>query len=194
MSQLQSAGSGSVHVLIEEEHTPRPLSWRKLMRFAGPGLLMCIAYVVRHTAASASAPVHREQDRAAQEQQAEPQTLATRQKADQAAQTVGGGARCSALSSALYPLLTPRTQDPGNLESDLQAGAATGYTLLWLLGTTTLMVRDAWLSLCTGPPSSSAVSVQRVQSVCHSVRNDRECVCVCVCVYRDFWCRCRQRG
>ena len=33
-------------------------------------------------------------------------------------------------------------QDPGNLESDLQAGAQTGYTLLWVLMWSTAMVRQ----------------------------------------------------
>ena len=32
-------------------------------------------------------------------------------------------------------------QDPGNLESDLQAGARTGYTLAWVLMWSTVMVR-----------------------------------------------------
>jgi len=43
---------------------------------------------------------------------------------------------------SLYsPQYAPRAmQDPGNLESDLQTGATTGYTLLWLLLCTTLMV------------------------------------------------------
>lgn len=31
-------------------------------------------------------------------------------------------------------------QDPGNLEGDLQAGAAAGYTLLWVLVWSTVMV------------------------------------------------------
>jgi hypothetical protein len=31
--------------------------------------------------------------------------------------------------------------DPGNLESDLQAGAQTGYTILWVLLWSTIMVR-----------------------------------------------------
>ena len=38
-------------------------------------------------------------------------------------------------------MLAPRLQDPGNLEGDLQAGANTGYTLLWLLVWSTAMVR-----------------------------------------------------
>lgn len=33
--------------------------------------------------------------------------------------------------------------DPGNLESDLQAGAQTGYTILWVLLWSTVMVRTA---------------------------------------------------
>ena len=33
--------------------------------------------------------------------------------------------------------------DPGNLESDLQAGAQTGYTILWVLLWSTIMVRTA---------------------------------------------------
>lgn len=32
------------------------------------------------------------------------------------------------------------TQDPGNLESDLQTGAKTGYVLLWLMLATTVLV------------------------------------------------------
>ena len=32
-------------------------------------------------------------------------------------------------------------QDPGNLEGDLQAGANTGYILLWVLVWSTVMVR-----------------------------------------------------
>lgn len=49
----------------------------------------------------------------------------------------------------------PRTQDPGNLESDLQTGATTGYTLLWLLLVTTCMgflvqMQAAKLGLATG--------------------------------------------
>ncbi len=33
------------------------------------------------------------------------------------------------------------SQDPGNLEGDLQAGANTGYILLWVLVWSTVMVR-----------------------------------------------------
>ena len=38
-------------------------------------------------------------------------------------------------------------QDPGNLESDLQAGARTGYTLAWVLMWSTVMVSIASASL-----------------------------------------------
>ena len=41
-------------------------------------------------------------------------------------------------SSSSHPL-PPYPQDPGNLESDLQTGAQTGYRLLWLLLLTTLL-------------------------------------------------------
>lgn len=49
---------------------------------------------------------------------------------------------CSILHAAMRTL-APRLQDPGNLEGDLQAGANTGYTLLWLLVWSTAMVRTA---------------------------------------------------
>lgn len=41
-------------------------------------------------------------------------------------------------------------QDPGNLESDLQAGAHAGYSLLWMFMWSTMMVRER----CLSPPAS----------------------------------------
>ena len=46
--------------------------------------------------------------------------------------------RAAALTSCLPPCLCS-VQDPGNLESDLQTGAQTGYSLLWLLACTMCM-------------------------------------------------------
>jgi len=42
-----SQALGQHHHIILLEDTPSTFSWRKLAKFAGPGLLMCIAYVVR---------------------------------------------------------------------------------------------------------------------------------------------------
>lgn len=70
---------------------PRPFSLRRLLKFMGPSLLMCIAYV-----------------------------------------------------------------DPGNLESDLQAGSRAGYSLGWVLLWATVMVRRA---AGEGPGCASRVRV-----------------------------------
>jgi lysozyme family protein len=44
--------------------------------------------------------------------------------------------------------------DPGNLESDLQAGAQTGYTILWVLLWSTIMVRHVVISEQAWPAMS----------------------------------------
>ena len=41
--------------------------------------------------------------------------------------------------------------DPGNLESDLQAGAKTGYTILWVLLWSTVMVSACKAVPCAVP-------------------------------------------
>ncbi len=103
---------------VEEAPTAAPLSVRKLMRYFGPGLLMAIAYVVRLEVSGGTRHLGRHLPKC------------------------GTRARCR------VPLgrVCAHWQDPGNLESDLQTGATTGYSLLWLLGATTLMVRASPLT------------------------------------------------
>ena len=49
--------------------------------------------------------------------------------------------------SSIANLVVHWEQDPGNLESDLQAGANANYSLLWMFMWSTLMVRSPRLSL-----------------------------------------------
>lgn len=56
-------------------------------------------------------------------------------------------------------------QDPGNLESDLQTGAKTGYVLLWLMLATTVLVSHFSL-LFLQPPSHFRVGGVATFTVC----------------------------
>lgn len=87
-------------------------TFKKLSAYLGPGFLMSIAYVVRRLFPPPP-PGKRRCGQAA------------------AADLLTGG--CAARVALL--------QDPGNLESDLQAGATTACSLLWLLLLSTVMVR-----------------------------------------------------
>lgn len=56
------------------------------------------------------------------------------------------------VESSIAKLQAFMLQDPGNLEGDLQAGAAAGYTLLWVLVWSTVMVSFLRLALDTPSP------------------------------------------
>ena len=98
----------------DTEHLPAHwFSWKKLWRFTGPGFLMSIAYIVSW---SNCWPL---------------QLLLLACLVDfskvMECHVAGVNSLCG-------------LQDPGNLEGDLQAGANTGYILLWVLVWSTVMV------------------------------------------------------
>ena len=114
----------------DTEHLPRNwFSWKKLWRFTGPGFLMSIAYIVSFSLLHSLLPACI--------------------FPSQGIHLPITGALSAYTWRAQLPMLVmlnlnPCThgvlQDPGNLEGDLQAGANTGYILLWVLVWSTLMV------------------------------------------------------
>lgn len=108
----------------DTEHLPdKWFSWKKLWRFTGPGFLMSIAYIVSLNGLT-EAHIH---------------------------VLLLPSCGCFLIKSVRNHATTMKytrdkqfgancLQDPGNLEGDLQAGANTGYILLWVLVWSTVMV------------------------------------------------------
>jgi hypothetical protein len=108
--------SGVAVPMVEEATGSYGFSLRRLFLFAGPGILMSIAYVDPGVL---------------------PRALGLR--SPPALHCTAG---CQGSKFAYGRALT-LTHVAGNLESDLQVGAQAGYCLLWLLLLSTVMVR-AW--------------------------------------------------
>jgi hypothetical protein len=122
-------------------HEPRPFkfSWNTFLRFAGPGLLMSVAYVVSRG----------EQTQPNWNYQLDVPAKGLLSVAPPGAHSLPAPLTCRthwpslrvALSCEERPGAAAPLQDPGNLESDLQLGAAAGYSLLWLMLWSIIMVR-----------------------------------------------------
>ena len=79
-----------------------------------------------------------------------------------------------------------RTQDPGNLEGDLQAGTTAGYTLCWVLMWSTAMVRR-WIALAPylqrlACPCSQALLTTLHRCVSHSCQQSQHLVTTGCCL------------
>lgn len=101
-------------------------SWRSLWAFTGPGALMSIAYI--DPGASPRCP-NLGRGRSVQLRQ----RSTARYRNDGCPIRVSGSGRQVLIAHC-------GGAAAGNLESDLQAGAQTGYTILWVLMWSTIMV------------------------------------------------------
>ncbi len=110
-------------------------SWRSLWAFTGPGALMSIAYI--DPGASPRCP-NLGRGRLVQLRQ----HSTARCRNDGSPMRVSGSGRQVLIAHCGGGLAESghRGAAAGNLESDLQAGAQTGYTILWVLMWSTIMV------------------------------------------------------